>query len=93
MIQALKTRRGQVNDEMLFSMLCLSANGADPSVLRGSLAKVHARKTILSAYYGTEYYGAVDPEMEHVQVLYKLLDHHGGIQTIRSQSVQFALIM
>lgn len=92
MIQALNTRKGQINDEMLFSMLCLSANGADPLVRRGNFSKIHARKTLLRAF-GAEYYGAVDPEMQHLQVLYKLLEHHGGIHTIRSRSVQFALIM
>lgn len=92
MIQALKNCSDEVSDEILISMVVLSAQGTGDSVRRAKASKVQSRKPLLRAM-DAEYYGALDPELEHLQVLYKLVERRGGIQTIRSRAVQVAIVL
>lgn len=84
MIQAVKN--GVVNDAMLFSMLCLATHGSGSSVRRFKFGKVDSRKTILREH-DAQYYGALEPEWQHLEVFHKLVKCRGGIGKVRSQSV------
>lgn len=92
MIEALNKRSDQVDDTILFSMICLAGNGSGPSVQRVKLGKVESRKSLLREM-DAQFYGTLDPEMQHLQAFYKLLECRGGVQSIHSPSVQIVMML
>lgn len=94
MVQALQKRNAEITDGIVISMVTLAAHGSGESVTREIPTKLHSRKRVALVKSGElEYYGALDPEVEHMQVLYQLIERRGGVHTIRSRTVMMATIL
>lgn len=90
MVQALK-RNSEITDEIVISMVTLAAHGSGDFIAREIQTQLQSRKSIaLLTSSELQYYGALDSEVEHVQVLYQLIQRRGGVQTIRSRTVLLA---
>lgn len=89
MLHALQNWNGEITDEILISMLILSAHGTGESVRRQKQTRVQSRKSLLRVM-DSEYYGALDPGVEHLQTLYKFIERRGGLHMIRSRTVTMA---
>lgn len=92
MIEKMKDGDTEITDAMIISLVVLSAQGSGEYVRREKLGTVYSRKTLVRAM-DTEYYGALDPGLEHLKVLYHMVQRRGGIHKIRSRAVQAATIM
>lgn len=94
MVQALQKKDREITDELVISMVTLAAHGSGESVAREIRTKIQSRKTVATLKSRElEYYGALDPEVEHVQVLYQLIQRRGGLHTITSRAVLMATVL
>lgn len=92
MLQALQDRDGEIPDSMLMGMLILSSHGSGESVRREPPSKLQSRKTLFRTL-DTEYYGVLVPAVEHLKILYKLIEHRGGIWSIKSRTVMMGAVL
>lgn len=94
MVQTLQKSNCEISDELVISMVTLAAHGSGESVTRQLPTKLQLRKKpALLRDHELEYYGALDPEAEHVAVLYQLIQRRGGLHTISSRTVMMATIL